>query len=635
MVRPGKGRQGHIGAKGDLNEGGGTVRGFLKGVSLGGVIAVGGIGVLSQLAGPEAVRSPQPQGDQVAPAIPSQKPETPPEVLPEVTQIPVTDSAAPPQTAAEQVETPADVAVEAAPDVAPEQAVPAEVEPSPEQVATETPETPSNQETPANPEPTAPPEASANPDATATPKPTVIADALTDTPPVVVTEAPLSPEGNGPVAAPIGPTAGSDAPPIAQVGAAPVLPADADATIAAPSAPVEPPARPSVEPPADQLASADTGVGAVAAVPNVSASTEPSAALPLAPGPPMAEAAPQAAELPPPPPLTAEEEALLKPLPEAVAEAPDATSERAPTPQAQVTEAQDADVPSVDAPAQAEPPAVLAVEPAAPLPRTQGLTDQAQGVVTGRLPRIGVEDPAAETAAESDSDIASEEAMDLPPLQRFARSFENPDAKPLFAILLVDDGKDGVNRSELATLSLPLTIVIDPLSEGAAERAAIWRSGGQEVVLAATGIPAGATASDLEQTFQLLLERLPEALAVIDPDGRIFQDNRPLASMVVPLIQAEGMGLVTFDRGLNAADQVARREGVGAARIFRILDAEGEAAPVIRRYLDRAAFKAAQEGQVSVIGDLRSETVKAIMEWAVEGRSATVALAPVSALMRR
>ena len=41
------------------------------------------------------------------------------------------------------------------------------------------------------------------------------------------------------------------------------------------------------------------------------------------------------------------------------------------------------------------------------------------------------------------------------------------------------------------------------------------------------------------------------------------------------------------------------------------------------------------EGQVAVIGVLREETVKAVMEWAVEGRSATVALAPVSALMRR
>jgi uncharacterized protein len=56
---------------------------------------------------------------------------------------------------------------------------------------------------------------------------------------------------------------------------------------------------------------------------------------------------------------------------------------------------------------------------------------------------------------------------------------------------------------------------------------------------------------------------------------------------------------------------------------------------VIRRYLDRAAFKAAQEGRVAVIGTLRDETVKAIMEWAVEGRSATVALAPISALMAR
>lgn len=216
--------------------------------------------------------------------------------------------------------------------------------------------------------------------------------------------------------------------------------------------------------------------------------------------------------------------------------------------------------------------------------------------------------------------------------ERFFRLFDNPDGKPLLSLLLVDDGRPA-DRAALAALPIPVTIVIDPLSEGAAERQALWRSLGQEVVLSVSGIPQGATSANLERSFQQLLDRLPRAIAVIDPDGQIFQDSRPLATMVVAILQSEGLGLVTFDRGQNVADQLARRDGVGAVRLFRTLDAAGEAAPVIRRYLDRAAFKAAQDGQVAVIGSLREETVTAIMEWVVAGRSATVALAPISALI--
>jgi polysaccharide deacetylase 2 family uncharacterized protein YibQ len=79
---------------------------------------------------------------------------------------------------------------------------------------------------------------------------------------------------------------------------------------------------------------------------------------------------------------------------------------------------------------------------------------------------------------------------------------------------------------------------------------------------------------------------------------------------------------------------VARREGLPAARIFRSLDDDGESIPVIRRYLDRAAFKAAQEGRVVVIGTARPETVAGILEWTIEGRASSVALAPVSAVLQ-
>ncbi len=259
-----------------------------------------------------------------------------------------------------------------------------------------------------------------------------------------------------------------------------------------------------------------------------------------------------------------------------------------------------------------------------------GLQDkEVAGVTTGRLPAI---------TAEAPQDVAPEAAAaidpaSLPPVQRYAREFTNTAAKPLFAVLLVDPGTPELNRAELAALPFAVTFVIDPMAPNAAEMAAIYRAGGQEVVMLASGIPKGATAADLEQSFASLGNSVPEAVALIDTADATFQDNRGLAAEVVTLLAAEGRGLVTFDRGLNAADQVARREAVPAATIFRSLDDDGEDAPLIRRYLDRAAFKAAQEGSVVVIGTARPDTIAALMEWAIEGRSASVALAPITAVM--
>lgn len=259
-----------------------------------------------------------------------------------------------------------------------------------------------------------------------------------------------------------------------------------------------------------------------------------------------------------------------------------------------------------------------------------GLQDKTvAGVKTGRLPAIGKDTPAEGAAA----DTAAIDPAALPPVARYARTFENPSAKPLFAVMLIDPGSKDLNRADLAALPFPVTFVIDPLSETASEAAAIYRAGGQEVVMLASGIPAGAKAADLEQSFAALAGTLPEAVALIDTADAKFQNDRGLAAEVVTLLGAEGRGLITFDRGLNAADQVARREGVPAATIFRSLDDDGEDAPLIRRYLDRAAFKAAQEGQVVVIGTAREDTIAALMEWAIEGRSASVALAPITAVM--
>ena len=345
-----------------------------------------------------------------------------------------------------------------------------------------------------------------------------------------------------------------------------------------------------------------------------------------------ADAPPALAKNPEPPAPKEPDEVLLKPLPDVL-----------PSPEAE---------PETFVQLEPDPVLVPITEPPAPAPAndatlapTPGLTGEVDGVKTGRLPRIGAAtvppdsgDPAAkppvgDATVAPDPTFTIDSETDQPPLAKYARSFENPDSKPLFAIILIDTGDATLDRAALAALPFAVSFALDPLAPWAAEASKIYRAAGQEVIMVATGIPAGATAADLEVTFQAHASALPEAVAVIDTEFGAFQADRPLATQVVPILKAQGRGLVSWDRGLNAADQVARREGLAATMVFRRLDGKAETTAAIRRALDRAAFKAAQDGRVTVIGQTAPETVAALLEWAVEGRAATVALAPVSAVL--
>lgn len=530
-----------------------TVRGFIRGVIWGGVLATGGLVALSQFA---PIRPGVPAEAEMA-AV-SGAPAEPP-VAPEVSP----------------------------PEASPAEASPAEVNPPADAAPVEAPGTAA---VPAQPQPTQP-----QPEQAAPPQPPVVA---AEAPPAIAPATATAPAA----AAPKTPEAGAEPLPEAAQPLAPPQPSGGDTAATPPAAPAEPPARPPTEGPVMAGNGDATPAGAAPPRPGQGGATEglPGQPVPAMPGAPLSEPAPQTAELPPPPPVVAQDEALLQP---------------SPTP---------------------PPVAEGAAEPSAPVPSAEPATT----VVTGRLPRIGDPAPPAEAAAEEGGaqsvDDAYDPALDesLPPVQRFARAFENPGQKPLFAILLEDRGAE-VDRAALAALDLPLTIVIDPLSEGAAERAALWRAAGQELLLALTGFPPGATPGDVEQSLQALADRLPEAVAIIDPDGKVFQSDRLLASQIVAILAQQGRGLVSFDQGLNAADQVARREGLGSVMIFRRIDIDKASGPEVKRYLDRAVFRAAQEGSVAVIGTLSPDLVTGLMEWTVEGRAATVALAPLTALMAR
>lgn len=413
--------------------------------------------------------------------------------------------------------------------------------------------------------------------------------------------------------------------PAAEAPAAPAEPVAEAPVVAQPEPPADPapttqPAdtQTELQPPADVPTVEPAAPAAPAApeaqgdLPAALAEARPGIDSPAEPGAPAAEPAPAPVDAVPEPP--APDDVLLRPDPAPVEEDP------APAPVA----------PS-DGGALAEAPGL---QPDA------GIETKVPGVTTDRLPRIGDDegmtaDAAPGTEGEALPELAGVAAGGTTPLELFAREFDNPEGKPLFSIILIDEGVAPEDRGNLAALPFPVTFAIDPLAPDSADAARIYRQAGQEVAMLAAGIPAGATAGDLEQSLQALDMALPEAVVVLDrPDGEL-QAQPDLARQLVPIVAEQGRGLLTYDRGFNPADQVARREGVPSAVIFRVLDSEGESIPKMRNYLDRAAFKAAQEGKVVVIGRAHPETVAAILEWTVEGRAATVALAPVTAVLER
>jgi len=279
-------------------------------------------------------------------------------------------------------------------------------------------------------------------------------------------------------------------------------------------------------------------------------------------------------------------------------------------------------------PDQATTPPGTAPEPAASLSPQVGAPSQG-----GSLPETnaGPEGAPAPALIAPEAAAAPDTAQD--PINRYARDFSNPQGKPVFAIVLIDRGDPGLDRAALAALPFPVTFVLDPTLPDVARLADAYIAAGQEVAMLATAIPEGATAADLEVTFGAHAAALPQAVAVVDLAEGGFQGNRPLATQVIPIIQGQGRGLLTYDAGLNAADQVARRDQLRAGTIFRRIDPEGRPPGEIRRVLDRAAFKAAQDGRVAVVGEATPATVAALLEWTVEGRAAAMALAPATAVM--
>ncbi|TNF57968.1 MAG: divergent polysaccharide deacetylase family protein, partial [Rhodobacteraceae bacterium] len=254
------------------------------------------------------------------------------------------------------------------------------------------------------------------------------------------------------------------------------------------------------------------------------------------------------------------------------------------------------------------------------------LTERNAGT-SSRLPTVTA--PVTGPATDAATPVANPAATR--PIERFAAPFEAPGDLPLMAIVLIDDDA-AIGVEALADFPYPLTFAIDPTAPDAAEKMARHRAAGFEV-LALVNLTPTATPRDAEAALELGFSTLDQAVGLIEGTDDGIQGNRPLSDQVTAILRDKGYGLVTQNVGLNTVANLARRDGVPAAPVFRDFDGAGQTPTVMRRFLDQAAFRAGQEGSVIMLGRVRPDTVSALLLWGLQDRAGRVALAPVSAVL--
>lgn len=259
-----------------------------------------------------------------------------------------------------------------------------------------------------------------------------------------------------------------------------------------------------------------------------------------------------------------------------------------------------------------------------------GLKREVPGVKVLRLGGV-----ASANAPAATKDDGAKSRAEAGPLRRYSATFTNPGNKPLLGILIFDDGvaQGGLDSAALASIPFPVTIAVDPERENASSVAASYHAAGAEVAILVGDLPDGSTPSDVEVAYQSFTAALPNSVALVGRPGSGMVKGGLAAAHVTALLAADGRGLITYDAGLNDGRRAAQKAGLPNAVIEKILGPSEDNDGTVARELDRAAFMANQKGASVVAISSTPEAITALVAWATGPGSASVALAPVSAVM--
>ncbi|MBL4811237.1 MAG: divergent polysaccharide deacetylase family protein, partial [Rhodobacteraceae bacterium] len=283
---------------------------------------------------------------------------------------------------------------------------------------------------------------------------------------------------------------------------------------------------------------------------------------------------------------------------------------------------------------------VVIVEPVAPTPGTEQAAGTAMPagdttIVVRRPTQVALPLANADTAPVV-SESASTASEMVPALTAYAAEFDTSETRPLLAIVVIDTGTFAVEDSIAAAASIPfaVTIALDPERADAHAAMQAWRAAGFEVAAMAK-IAAGASPSDVEVVLEAGFAALPEAVIMLDIGDAGLQGDRDVTKQAMARLAADGRGFVTVNQGLNMALREALSADVPAQAIYRDLDADGQGARIIRRFIDQAAFRARQQSGVILVARMRPDTLSALTLWGTANQAEHVAMAPVSAVLAR
>jgi hypothetical protein len=272
---------------------------------------------------------------------------------------------------------------------------------------------------------------------------------------------------------------------------------------------------------------------------------------------------------------------------------------------------------------------VVPSDPSAPALRRGDQTAPTEDTTNAIVPT----DQADETALEQVTVEAIEteepygKAIDL-----YARDGVSNEGKPKLAIVLLTDQLNAIDPNLVQSLPIPVTFAVDPVNPSADALLLSLRELEQEAVILGD-LPPEATVQDVDVALTALVDLLPQTIGVIERQAGALQQSRDVMLHVPEVLNRTGHGLVVYEKGLNT---LAKEAGTPVATIYRDLDGADQNERTIRRFLDGAAFRAANSPSepIVVLARLRPETMSAILIWALQDRAQKTAVVSVSQLMK-
>ena len=217
----------------------------------------------------------------------------------------------------------------------------------------------------------------------------------------------------------------------------------------------------------------------------------------------------------------------------------------------------------------------------------------------------------------------------------YARDGVSDEGKPKLSIVLLTDQLNAIDPNLVQALPIPVTFAVDPVNPSADALLLSLRELEQEAVILGD-LPPEATVQDVDVALTALIDLLPQTIGVIERQAGALQQSRDVMLHVPEVLNRTGHGLVVYEKGLNTLAKEAGKAGTPVATIYRDLDGADQNERTIRRFLDGAAFRAANSPSdpIVVLARLRPETMSAILIWALQDRAQKTAVIPVSQLMK-